>query len=421
MNLQVNNNQPPATPLPFTSEEVLSYLSENGMINMNDVSESMQEAKRNSILNKHPYRIFQGKDGRWRTYVKDETNSYGRKMLVKPSKTELEISLCDYYESYSHTNVTLEELYPEWIEHKSLRVARSTIGMYHCSWKRYYVGEEIIKRPIRTLTKLDLDDFIHRKIHEFEMDAHKYANFMTILNQGLDYAVDKELIEKNPVRDVKVDRRRVLKPEIKKPDQTQVYSPKEQEAIFNIAWDYFNNKKHKVHQLVPLAVMFMFLTGLRVGEACAIRYEDVKGTILTVSRFYRGRYKEIVDHTKGTFGDRNVILIPKAVELIETARAFQIENNLPSDGYIFSMNEGPVDGEALKKAFGKYCDQAGIPTKSSHKARKTYISTLIDSHVNINTICQQVGHRDPRTTYRSYCYDRSTSDEIYGAICDALS
>lgn len=420
MPAQVNGTKSVTTP-PFTSDEVLSYLSQNGMINMSDVSELMYEARRNELLNKHPYRIYQGKDGRWRTYVRDESNSYGRKLIVKQTRRELEMCLCDFYESYSNSNMTLEELYPEWIEHKSLRVAPTTIGMYHSTWKRYYQGESIISVPMRVLGKLDLDDFIHRKIREHEMDAHKYANFMTILNQGLDYAVDKGIIAKNPVRDVTVDRRRVLKPELKKPDQTQVYSPKEQEAIFKIAWDYFDNKKHYVHQLVPLAVMFMFLTGLRVGEACAIRYDDVKGNTLTVSRFYRGRYDEIVDHTKGTFGDRNVILIPKALELIETAKRFQIENGLPSDGYIFSMDDKPVDGEALKKAFGRYCKQAGIPNKSSHKARKTYISTLIDSQVNINTICQQVGHRDPRTTYRSYCYDRSTSDEIYGAICDALS
>ena len=416
--IAANNITPP--PL-FTSDEMLSYLSENGIINMNDVSEMMQDSRRISLLNKHPYRIYQGKDGRWRTYVKDESKPHGRRLIVKPIKRELELAICDFYESFSNSNMTLEELYPEWIEHKSLRVASTTIGMYHSTWKRYYQNEEITKVPMRTLSKLELDDFIHRKIRDHEMDAHKYANFMTILNQGLDYAVDKNILEKNPARDVTVDRRRVLKPELKKPDQTQVYSPKEQEAIFEIAWDYFNNKKHYVHQLVPLAVMFMFLTGLRVGEACAIRYDDVKGNILTVCRFYRGRCDEIVDHTKGTFGDRHVVLVPKAVELIETARRFQIENGLPSDGYIFSMDDNPVDHEALKKAFGRYCKQAGIPNKSSHKARKTYISTLIDGQVNINTICQQVGHRDPRTTYRSYCYDRSTSEEIYGAICDALS
>ena len=45
--------------------------------------------------------------------------------------------------------------------------------------------------------------------------------------------------------------------------------------------------------------------------------------------------------------------------------------------------------------------------KSFHKVRKTYISALIDSGLNINEICKAVGYTDERTTYGNYCYNRA--------------
>ena len=53
----------------------------------------------------------------------------------------------------------------------------------------------------------------------------------------------------------------------------------------------------------------------------------------------------------------------------------------------------------------------GIEVKSSHKSRKTVISSMIDANMNINTIREMAGHADERTTYNNYCFDRSTEDE----------
>ena len=63
----------------------------------------------------------------------------------------------------------------------------------------------------------------------------------------------------------------------------------------------------------------------------------------------------------------------------------------------------------------------GIIQKSSHKARKTYISCLIDGRVNINTVREMVGHADEKTTLRNYVFDRSTDAEKLHKIEAALS
>ena len=68
----------------------------------------------------------------------------------------------------------------------------------------------------------------------------------------------------------------------------------------------------------------------------------------------------------------------------------------------------------------KYCEQIRTPHKSTHSARKTYVSSLIDANVNINTVRKAVGHADERTTYRNYVFDRSTPAEKMQKFEDAL-
>ena len=63
----------------------------------------------------------------------------------------------------------------------------------------------------------------------------------------------------------------------------------------------------------------------------------------------------------------------------------------------------------------------GIDEKSSHKARKTYISSLIDAGVNINEIRKQVGHEDERTTYRNYCFNRMPKNETENMLEKVLT
>lgn len=49
--------------------------------------------------------------------------------------------------------------------------------------------------------------------------------------------------------------------------------------------------------------------------------------------------------------------------------------------------------------------------KSTHKVRKTYISTLISNGVNINLVRKQAGHKHETTTLKNYTFDINTVEE----------
>lgn len=171
--------------------------------------------------------------------------------------------------------------------------------------------------------------------------------------------------------------------------------------------------------MTPLVVMFMFLTGTRIGEACAIKHSDIQNGVLTVRRMVRVE-GDIIDKTKGTYGERKILLVPEALRIIQEAKDHQIENDVDSE-YLFSMSDKPITRDSVAKAFYKYCEELGIEKRSSHKARKTFVSSLLDAGVNLNTVRQLVGHVDERTTLNNYCFDRSSDDEIVAQMEAALS
>lgn len=410
----------------FSPEETLAFLEKNGIIDLRDVENNMRKARKEKILKEHPYKIYQGKDGRWRTHLPDETKKEGRRLIVKTNLDDLETLLCQHYESiraYQFKNVcTLEDLYPAWIEYKSVHVCETTVIHIKKDWRKYYENAEIVKKPIRSITKLELDTWIHTMIREHGMNAHKYGNFSVILRQMLEFAVDREIIEKNLFLDVRINRRRVLVPEVKKPDHTQVFTKSEESMLIERAWKAFNKRENYVQRYAPLAVIFLFYTGLRLGEISALKFEDITGKKMLVNRLVRFPTGEIVDRTKGAYGSRTVPLIPDATDILDLIRTHRQEEGLDIDGYIFCPNGKPITTyNAIERALKKYCQDLGIEERSPHKERKTFTSALLSNGVSINTTRQLAGHVDERTTLNNYCYDRSDEDEKLAQITYALT
>jgi integrase len=195
---------------------------------------------------------------------------------------------------------------------------------------------------------------------------------------------------------VKIDSKRMFRKVQKKKDCTQVYTKEEEILIFREAWNDFKNSKRLVYRLAPLAVMFQFLTGVRIGELCALKFDDVENGVLHVVKMLQRDSDKVVEHTK-SHEDRDVLLTDAALDIIEVARAYQEEHGCKGE-YIFSTTEDALSYAETNILLKKYCKRLNILYSSSHKSRKTYISSLIDAGININTIRSYAGHADERTT-----------------------
>ena len=391
----------------MNKESIWKYAVQRGIIDPDGVLLLM---KKEEILKQHKYKITKGKDGRWRTYIPTET---GRKLIAKSSEDALYSYLYSVY--CNEEKLTLRGIYPKWLKYKSLHTtAKNYIDRINVDWKKYYISNEIIDIPLEDLDKMTLDNFAHTLIQENNMTKNQYYNATIILRQALDYAVDTGVIPTNPFSLVKVDSRRMFRKVLKKPDETQVFNDEEFKKIIELAYDDYLTTK-SIYPLAPLAVIFQMNTGVRVGELCALQYSDIeRENYIHVQRMLRWSTGEVVDHTKTSYGDRLVPLTDDAKKVIALTKTRH------NGSYIFSTTDSFLPHYAVCDLYVKYCKKIGCTIKRSHKSRKTYISTLIDANVNINSIRKIVGHADERTTLGNYCFDRKTEKERFDTITHAL-
>ena len=394
-------------------DDCLQYRNADGSIDLDGVREMMVDIERNKIIDDHPFSISQGNDSRWRTRVLDETAKTGRRQIVKSTREKLEDAIVEHYlrtdERLTRIRMTLRDLYPKWLKYKALHNAETYIPRIESEWNRFYKNSSIVDKPIRELKKLELDEWAHSLIREHDMTKTQYYNMSLIMRQCLDYAVDLEIIDVNQFRKVNVDGRRMFRKVRKKKDSTQVYTKDEVIILFQKAWNDFEFSTRLVYKLAPLAMMFQFFTGVRIGELCALKFSDIENGILSVSRMLQKDTDKVVEHTK-SHEDREVILTDGALELVEIARRYQEEHDCKSE-YIFSITEKPLEYREVNALLKKYCKSADILYRPSHSSRKTYISSLIDAGININTVRSYAGHADERTTYFNYCFDRTPDAE----------
>lgn len=412
----------------YSPEEILGFLSRSGQINFNDVEKAMKDSMLKKVLQeKHPYKIFRSKDGRWNTYVTDPAKPSGRKRIAKASLEILQEYLYDFYTGASakkwDDNVTLRQLYPKWLESKAKETDADTYPLrLKCTWKKFYENDPIVDIPLAELDLIMLKDWANTMIGEYKLTRKKYYNMSIIFRQALEYAVDAGIIEENLFSRVKINRGRFV-PVHKKRGSTEVFSREDDEAFQKVAWDDFYNGRHTSQPLIPLAILFCFQTGLRVGEICSLRYSDISedGDFIIVSSFLRQTTKEIVDHTKGAFGDREVELTDEAKRLIALATEKQKELGASTNGFIFSCTDRPVGYGTMRKMNEKYCRKAGIDYKSHHKIRKTVASKMLDDGINPDYIRLFLGQEDIMTTWGHYLYDRRNVDENRRMLNRALS
>ena len=407
----------------------------NGIINVEDVRRALTMKKEEYYLSLHKYEIYQGKDGKWYTYLPDSRQKQGRRKLKRTSEMAIRQAVIDFYKEQEKREqgkeITLRELYPIWIEWKGAHTrATTSIRRFNCDWKKFYIPyPKLIDKPIVELTVSELDIWAHRLIKQHNMTKTCYYTMTILIRQMLDYAVEPlGIIPVNPFRQIKLQKKMLRKP-AKKNDESQVFLLDETPRIIETALADFNSNPLNT---APLTVPLGFLTGLRLGEMAAIKESDIVGNVLYVQRMEEEVYdysdlehirlieRAVVENTKTEAGVREVPLVPQALKIIEAVKLSNRMNGWPENGFLF-LNKGQrMTTRTIKYRISKYCKQCDIMEKSFHKVRKTYISALIDSGININEIRKAVGHTDERTTFSNYCYNRVGKQETTALFENAL-
>ena len=402
----------------LTESELLNFAIENGMIDFNTIQKQIEMNERKKYLEMHKNEIWQGKDNGYYTYLPDETQKKGRKLVRKSTIKKLEDAIVEFYKTDNEAP-TINKIFNQWINEKLEfgEICKATYDKYEGEFKRFFIGSILDKKSIRYITEDVLEMFIRKTIVDFNLTVKGYSGLRTLILGIFKYAKRKKLTTlsistffKDLDLSKKAFRRNC------KAKESQVFS--EDEIPIIIEW----LKNHP--SIENYGIILCFQTGIRVGELSGLKYSDITGKVLHVQR-QEIRYRDestnkithkIADYTKTEAGDRSVILTDNALNTIR-----QIRKLNPFGEYLMQDGNRKFWKNTFNDRIYKACDKCGLPRRSMHKIRKTYGTTLIDANVDDSLIMSQMGHSDISTTRKYYYYSNKNSLHNQEQIEKAIS
>ncbi|MFW5677465.1 MAG: tyrosine-type recombinase/integrase [Acetivibrio ethanolgignens] len=204
-------------------------------------------------------------DGTWWGRISlgyDENGKRKRKAFYGKTRKEVQEKLTAALAEINNdtyiepSKMTVGQWMDIWLkEYKFNSIKPSTYDLYNQRVEAYIVPK-LGGCKLQDLRNDIVQRFINSLVEKGLSSSVVTGTYM-ILHGALDQAVENGLLAKNPASKIKLP-----KVEHKK---TRVFTPEEQEAFVKAAWKYRNGDMF----------VLMLATGLRVGEAIALTWDDI--------------------------------------------------------------------------------------------------------------------------------------------------
>lgn len=184
--------------------EVLNLIPDG--VNMTDeqrnkVAEKLEQMNKKNVIDNHPYEIstiMKHGEEYFLTYVFDDTKKNNRRQISAKTMPNLENKI---YNDYLKKQVrTFESVFEEWYktDYKK-KVSKTTYPRTKTDYNRFLKDTKFGKKSIPKISTLDVEDFIHTAIIDFELKEQGFKNLKSLLNGVFKYAKKKKYITENPI------------------------------------------------------------------------------------------------------------------------------------------------------------------------------------------------------------------------------
>ena len=320
----------------------------------------------------------------------------------KQAISELQDKIDKKIEEKNQIKITLGELLDAWWNQHKVSIRQSSQVNYEKLLK--YIRKNINTAAVvrNTDTKF-YQDFLNELTQSYEYKK----KFRSVLKMALDYAVDMEMINLNPISRTKVPKPALTKETYEKVEDKYL-EEEEINKLLNVYYSTFQSVHH------GRLAEFMYLTGLRAGEAISLTIDDYDPNSKTIKVIgtldYSDGYKNAKKEMPKTLASyREIDLSNRAIEIIGE---LILENKLKFKGktsYLFVGKTGkPIQINAFNNSLKAMNDKLGkdaIKKKmSSHIFRHSHISLLAELNIPVKAIMERVGHADMETTMKIYTH-----------------
>ncbi len=395
----------------FTKQNI-EYWVNCGILGFDEIALSESEVLMSKILDKfHTHRITHASDGRWVTYVPDPTKSNGLRQVRKSSKEKLYAYLIENYGllPYCVSQKTFGEVFLEWIEYKRDFTAAnykplspSTIRRYENDFKKYFENSQLSTCPI-DLDNVTLEQHLIQIVSASKMKPSAFGNLYGYVNELFEYSIRKRYIVTDPMSFIDKSRiRSFCCAAPPKKDSDRVLSREDLHKFLSAV----KNHLEKYPNYMPdYAILLAILTGMRVGEIVALKWECVTDDYIYVD--YSEHRLDYEDHIEYVVGEpknqkHRIIPVTKDIsDLLKTICKYSV-----GDTWVFANNNGRITENAVSSAVRRRSESAGIKRTSIHEIRRT-VSSYLNTVLPREAVANMLGHL-PTTNEQFYDFDISS-------------
>lgn len=305
-----------------------------------------------------------------------------------------------------YQSISLTNYIDEWLTvYKATTVKPATYDRLLTS-VRALEGFEIANMPIAEITSAHIQQYVNELAGKgYGLSTIKKQ--MRIVTAPLKQASALHLIPADPGVGIKLPARCHIR---KTEASIEAYSPDEQKAL--------RAQLETLSRPAYAVILLMLETGLRAGEALALRWRDIHLTRKrlevhsTVVRLANKKQSFVQDCAKSEASNRTIPLTPYAVRLLE---------RLSQGGkgeWVFTNTDGErLSYEALRWQTNRVCRDAGVDYKGEHVFRHTFATNCYYKKIDIKILSRLLGHADVNITYNVYIHLYGDGfDEMYSAL-----
>lgn len=292
--------------------------------------------------------------------------------------------------------ITFGALLIKWQEVNAIRLKGATKYKYENIIKSHilpqlgnYKLSEISTSSINTFLVNKLQ---HGRLEGFGGLSPSYVRSISlIITSALQYAVEEEYC---PPLKTKVSKPSITKKEF------SILSLKNQKILEKNIQDLPNPTK--------IGIMIALYTGLRIGEICALSWDDIDFETRTIFvRHTVSRVKSTNNHTKTelildepkTVSSKRIIPIPSKLYLF-----LKKYRNTSNFHFVVSYNNLFVSPRTYEARFHKVLESCKIKDLNFHGLRHTFATRCIEAGVDIKSLSEILGHANVSITLNTYVH-----------------
>ena len=280
----------------------------------------------------------------------------------------------------------------EWLKYKKNTVKKSTYYNYSYSVEKYLYP----KFADQDITQIkDYNDFIEKLTDT--LAPKTVRDIVTKLKEIINFYEEEH--------NTKINVKKMSLPKLNKKG-IQILSNKEKQKL----------EKYCIQQndLKSLGILICLNTGLRVGEVCALRWENIDFESKkihiekTIERIYSKEENKtivIIDTPKSITSVRTIPINSKLYNILKQIRG----KSKKTDFVLAGSSEHYVEPRNYQYHFKEILKRSKVKKYKFHTLRHTFATNCIEAGMDIKSLSEILGHADVSITLNIYVH---SSDKI---------